>query len=404
MPPPLLEHHKQDILGVNFMYSHNASYLIICTRKITFITLQTFNTRRVNHTTRRITYARPNKDIITGINKVISMHKNRGFTIDMVYEDNEFAKLKDKIDATVETCAANQHVPTIEREIRTIKEHQRCYWMDLPYKQVPRLMIDNLFEILPWLNQYARKTGISSTMSPGAIVLGTGPIDCRNLKLTFGSYCIVYKETKNNHQPRGIRAIALRPSNSDGGYHFMPLDTGKKIHGFQWTELAISDDVIDRVHELAEEQHAEFLDDDGYPKLGMEPGHNIIVEYGDEGGIAGQDAYEVYTDNEDNGDSEEDSDSSDNKDYAPSKTDSSSSDDMSDGMLDDELDSDKENQRDIEDTQDENAIENGSMEEHADGDLRSKATDEDTNSALDGEDEEVRSNGANDASAGNSNG
>lgn len=62
----------------------------------------------------------------------------------------------------------------------------------------------------------------------------------------------------------------------------MSLKTGKRIHGFQWTKLAITQEVIDRVHELAEQQHAEYLDEEGYPKLDIIPGGNMSLESDDE--------------------------------------------------------------------------------------------------------------------------
>ena len=58
----------------------------------------------------------------------------------------------------------------------------------------------------------------------------------------------------------------------------MSLETGKKVHGFQWTELAITDEVVDRVHVLAEEQKVKFLDDHGAPKLSNIPGHNLTID------------------------------------------------------------------------------------------------------------------------------
>jgi len=94
-------------------------------------------------------------------------------------------------------------------------------------------------------------------MSPGTIVRGNGPVDMGTLKASFLDYCIVYRTTKNDKTPRAARAIALRPSNNQGGYYFMSLKTGKRIHGFQWTRLATTQSVIDRVHELAEQQHAD---------------------------------------------------------------------------------------------------------------------------------------------------
>ncbi|GFH49240.1 predicted protein [Chaetoceros tenuissimus] len=57
----------------------------------------------------------------------------------------------------------------------------------------------------------------------------------------------------------------------------MSLDTGKRIRGHQWDELAITDEVIERVHELAAREKADFLDENGIPKLGMSPGNNMTI-------------------------------------------------------------------------------------------------------------------------------
>ena len=45
----------------------------------------------------------------------------------------------------------------------------------------------------------------------------------------------------------------------------MSLDTGKRIHGHQLDELAITDEVIER-------------DENGIPKLGMSPENNIFMD------------------------------------------------------------------------------------------------------------------------------
>jgi len=54
-----------------------------------------------------------------------------------------------------------------------------------------------------------------------SIVQGKGPVNVDTLTVTFGAYCEVYKETKNDSTPRTESAIALRPCNNEGGYFFM---------------------------------------------------------------------------------------------------------------------------------------------------------------------------------------
>ena len=46
------------------------------------------------------------------------------------------------------TGAPNEHNPFAEREIRFVKDRQRCYWDKLPYKQVPKIMVDeNIIDV-----------------------------------------------------------------------------------------------------------------------------------------------------------------------------------------------------------------------------------------------------------------
>ena len=73
-------------------------------------------------------------------------------------------------------------------------------------------------------------------------------------------------------QTKSANAICLRPSNSQGGYYFLNIETGKRIHGYNFTELAMPDYIIDRLHQLAEQEHAPELDADGCPIFEWELG------------------------------------------------------------------------------------------------------------------------------------
>ncbi len=81
--------------------------------------------------------------------------------------------------------------------------------------------------------------------------------------MTFGAYCEVYTGTNNTIEQRSIGAIALRPSNNEGGYWFMSLESGRKIHVYIWNELPIPDHVVQRVEELASNENVPDLDEDG---------------------------------------------------------------------------------------------------------------------------------------------
>jgi len=100
-----------------------------------------------------------------------------------------------------------------------MKDRTHCFWVSLPFKKVPKIMIDEYcIMVTACLNDFPNKNGISTTMSPASIILGRGKIDGNNLKATFGRYYEVYSGTDNTNRERHTCAICLHPSNSQGGY------------------------------------------------------------------------------------------------------------------------------------------------------------------------------------------
>ena len=94
------------------------------------------------------------------------------------------------------------------------------------------------------LNMFPSKNGISSILSPAAIILGSPNLDYNKIKITFRAYEQVYIGTNNSTKKITVGAIALRPENEWNGYYSMSLATGKNLHDFIWTELPINDKVI----------------------------------------------------------------------------------------------------------------------------------------------------------------
>ena len=146
---PLLAKDRFDDLDADFMYVQGKPYLITLSRKIIFQTMQSFNRiSKIDKNNKKITYRRGRKDIIEGLNKVIKLYSDRGVTIEILHADGEFRKVEDRLNTTVECCAADEHVDRVERRIRMIKERTRCYWVSLPYRRAPKVMVDeNLFDI-----------------------------------------------------------------------------------------------------------------------------------------------------------------------------------------------------------------------------------------------------------------
>ena len=53
-----------------------------------------------------------------------------------------------------------------------------------------------------------------------------------------------------------VPEIALNPSNEHGGHYFMSLYSGRRLHSYEWRELPIDEDVVERVEVLSELEQA----------------------------------------------------------------------------------------------------------------------------------------------------
>ena len=83
---------------------------------------------------------------------------------------------------TLNTASHDEHVPDIERHIRTIKERTRCIYNTLPFHKMPdRLIIEMVCTSNFWLNSFPSNNGISDVLSPRAIVTSSS--------LDFNKHC-----------------------------------------------------------------------------------------------------------------------------------------------------------------------------------------------------------------------
>ena len=105
------------------------------------------------------------------------------------------------------------------------------------------------------LNKKVVNDSVSEDLASGPIITEIKSQNYKEIiKLNFGDYMYVHKSRKltNNNENRTLGAIALYPSgNTQGSWHFMSLDTGKRIYRYQWDVLPASRDVIARVEEIA---------------------------------------------------------------------------------------------------------------------------------------------------------
>ena len=131
-------------------------------------------------------------------------------------------------------CSANEYVPLIERDVRTVKQKFRGIRHGLSYITIFSLMVVHLVMFVYfWLNAFPPKGGVSDKVAPGEFLGGRTLDYKKHCKEGFGSYVQTHEENfpRNSMQSRTLGAITLGPDiSARGGYYFMNLNTGKKIH------------------------------------------------------------------------------------------------------------------------------------------------------------------------------
>ena len=187
----------------------------------------------------------------------------RGFEINVVFCDNEFdhESIRSVFPNTIfDVCGAGEHVPVVERAIRTIKERTRCLCKSVPFNRYTNLMsVHAVLTAVRWINQFPSKGGISDQLSPSKILEGIDDPDMNIKRISFGTYALVYSGTDNRMNERSVPCIALSQSNFTGGNFFMSLDTGKRVHGHSWKELPIDDNIIKLVDQWCEKEKQSIL-------------------------------------------------------------------------------------------------------------------------------------------------
>ena len=96
----------------------------------------------------------------------------------------------------------------------------------------------------------------------------------------MGAYVQLFEGTKNTQRSKSVGAVALNLSNEKGGYYFTSLRTGRKLRGFIWTQLPITEEVIASVKELGKEDKQALMENE--PIFERIPGNIVLDEQEEE--------------------------------------------------------------------------------------------------------------------------
>jgi hypothetical protein len=123
IPAHIITHYRHLTLGGDVMFLNKIPFFMSISRHICF------GTDEMLHNQKSAT-------ILAAIKQIKSIYMKRGFKLDHMLMDGQFeplwAELAD-LSITLNTVSNDEHVPDIERNIRTTKERARCVYNTLPF-------------------------------------------------------------------------------------------------------------------------------------------------------------------------------------------------------------------------------------------------------------------------------
>ena len=248
IPATIMSRYRHVTLAADVMYVNKIPFFVSIARDIKFSTTQKLDGQKTPM-------------LLDAVKKIQQVYQHRGFEVVYLLMDGQFEPICGDLASlgiTLNTVANDEHVPEVERYIRTLKERTRAIYNTLPFKQMPsRVIVEMVYAANLWLNMFPHPNGISQTMSPRTILTGHCIEYSTHCQLEFGEYVQTHEEHDNSMQPRTIGALSLRPTgNIQGGYFFFSLMTGRVLNRNCWTCLPMPNEVIDRVHRMAHQEKA----------------------------------------------------------------------------------------------------------------------------------------------------
>jgi hypothetical protein len=163
----------------------------------------------------------------------MDLYLHGGFQVGTMLMDNKFEKHRVLVPILVmNTTAAKEHMPEVERRICLIKECRRGILNTLPFKKKPQIMLIKLiYHVLLWLNAFLTKLGVSTMLLPCKIVYRHKLDFAKHCKAQFGTYCEAHDEpTLMNTMVTCLTpAIVLGPTrNRHSTYKFLTCSPEKR--------------------------------------------------------------------------------------------------------------------------------------------------------------------------------
>ena len=126
--------------------------------------------RNLHISTAELIWNKSNNTLMLSITQVAQTYKARSFHVCNILADSSFECIRNwlsEIGIALNITSRNEHLPEVERYIRTIKEQMRAITNTLPFKKYPpRLIAEMVYNVVFWMNSFPAKDGVHMTIRP----------------------------------------------------------------------------------------------------------------------------------------------------------------------------------------------------------------------------------------------
>jgi hypothetical protein len=147
LPMDIMSHYRDVTLTCDIFFVNKIMFFVTRSCHIQFLTVETIPNRKP-------------ETVLKAFTNVHNIYKRRCFNITHLLVDGEYECLRGHMSGlqiTLNTASKSEHVPDIERFIRTLKERTRAIYNTLPFKQMPdQIVIEMICACNFWLNSFHR--------------------------------------------------------------------------------------------------------------------------------------------------------------------------------------------------------------------------------------------------------
>jgi hypothetical protein len=137
IPKSIMEHYRDLTLCIDIMFVNKIPFFMSISRNIRFITGEVLNNRKQPTLTK-------------ALQRIHGIYSKCAFRITFILGDSEFectgGAIATGLHSELNICGEDEHVPDIERCIRTVKERTWCTYNMTPFEHLPpRMIIEMVF-------------------------------------------------------------------------------------------------------------------------------------------------------------------------------------------------------------------------------------------------------------------